>query len=683
MDTPTATTHKGMFMSKFFQFMALIGALAVFGYGDDSISISTKSETAMQTLERIMAKAGISFDGEFRSQFQTAGATGAAVNMKKRYFETVEYTSVDFDIKARPNTLTQGRLIFRMQQDWRNFYSDISNPIFSRWISIDGSLKGMFSYNIGDFRQKFTPLTLYSPDFDILFEPDIFAQERMAAQNEVFVGDNQRLFQGVNLNFGAEVYPIFNSLKVGVLGTRLRNVETSIQNGNKVTALIEASPVEKFMGGTNADLTFLKGVSLGGSFLNIFDNKGSYSGPGGDTVMDTMAQNTTIGDFRVGLDIGSLLDGKDWSLGVSAEMAFSADDSSFYDTNGHGSGAALRPSSEAITGAAIRAGLKANYGIPDLFSVVLDVVYLNNTADFRNELAQTPSFIGRRIMNVENDGMSSKVSYPLPLYSTFDALYHQVFKFAPSINNPGWWYQEPFSKNSYNPMVMTQTELGTMNYKYFQSPYLDPSVQLIMPFGPATPNRSGFDAHATLGFIKDRLQAKVLFASLKEVEETNIPATVTSPAKIIPKTSFSQAGGGVKAELDKFLQWQYPINLSLSAVQSKANNDGIVGDTSYPAASITSGFFAGNLYLKFWKRMALLSGVEYITNDFTTGATFAQKQLLAAIGLEYKVSEGSSVTATYGQIDVKHSGSPTVIVSNKTTGNHNQKLVNVLLRVLF
>ena len=672
-------------MRKYYACLALIGLVTAWAYSADSITVSTKSEPVMKTLERILAKTGISFDGEFRSQFLSAGAGGAAVDNKKRSNETAEFTSVDFDIKARPNTLTQGRLIFRMQQDWRNFYSDISNPIFSRWLSIDGSLKGMFFYNAGDFRQKFTPLTLYAPDIDILYEPELFAQQRAIAKNEVFLGDNERLLQGVNLHFGAEVYPIFNALQANVLATRLRNVETSIGNGNKVTARIEAAPMEKFMAAGNLDLTFLKGVSLGGSFLDIFDNKESYSGLRGDIEADTMAQNTKIGDFRGGIDLGSMMDAKNWSLCASLEMALSSDDSAFYDTTGWRAAAPAdtQATKRTISGNAFRAVLNAGYKMPDIFTIALDIGFINNTSNFRNELAQTPDFIGRRIMNTENDAMTSPISVTMPLYSTFDALYQQVFKFAPSEKNPSWWYKEPFSKNSYNPMVFTQSELAAMKYSYFNSQYLDPSVQLVMPFGPATPNRTGVNGNATLGFLNDQLQAKVLFASLKEIDTTLIPATSTSPAKTVPKTAYSQAGGGIKAELGKFIKWRYPFNISAGVMSSKASNDGIAGDTNFPAGSITSNFYTGNLYFKFWKRAAFLFGLEFINNDFTTSATFTQNQLLTAIGLEYKVSEGAYVTGTVGQIDVTHDGSPTKITSNSTTNNFNQKLVNIFLRVLF
>ena len=56
-----------------------------------------------------------------------------------------------------------------------NQFSSLKNPIFSRWISLNGDYKHIFTYDVGDFRQKYSPLTLYSPDLDIRFEPEIFA----------------------------------------------------------------------------------------------------------------------------------------------------------------------------------------------------------------------------------------------------------------------------------------------------------------------------------------------------------------------------------------------------------------------------------------------------------------------------------------------------------------------------
>jgi hypothetical protein len=492
-------------------------------------------------------------------------------------------------------------------------------------------------------------------------------------------------------------------LKLNVLATRLRSVETNIQNGSKVAAFIEKSPMEKFMAGGNGDATFLKGISLGGSFLDIFDNTGSYSSAGGDTTADTLAQNTRIGDFRGSVDIAPMLAAKNWKLGLSAERAMSSDDSAFYDTVGRGDTVTshkvpdLKLTKKAITGSALRAGITGGYTLEDIFNISLDVGFINNTSNFRNELAQSPDFFGRRIMDFENDNpTTSNYNVTAPLYSTFDAMYQQVFKFAPASNaiygsnTLNWWYKEPFSKNSYTPMVFTQSELlksktrDTSNY--LASQYLDPAVQLIMPFGPATPNRTGINGHATMGFLNNRLQAKVLFASLKEIDSTKAPgATASSPDKTLPKTSYSQIGGGLKIDISSFVGWKYPINLSSSLVSSKASNDGLSGDVDYPAASITSTFYAENIYFKFWKRAAFLAGMEIVNNQYEMLHVNTQNQLLTAIGLEYKLSEGSYITGTIGQIDVTHTSDDPAStgVNDPSLRNFNQKLVSLFLRVMF
>ena len=660
-------------MRKYFKCLAILGVMAVYAYPADTTSAN--SENVMKAIERIVAKAGISFDGEFRSQFLDAYVGGNAVNPKRRDDETVEFTSVDFDIKARPNTITQGRVIFRMEQDWRNFYSDISNPIFTRWISIDGSLKGMFSYNVGDFRQKYTPLTLYTPDIDILYEPEIFAKQREVAQNEVFIDNNQKLLQGVNVNFAAEVYPVFNELKANVLGTRLRSVQTNITNGSKVTSLIDTSRMEKFMLGSNLDMKFLKGFSLGGNFLDIFDNKGSYDGTGGDSLADTMAQNTRIYDMRGGIDVGSLVDAKNWKVNLSAEMAFSSDDSSYYNTQNK-----LKTlETKTINGNALLTGIDAEYKLEDMFKVFLDAKYINNTSDFRNELAQSPNFVGRRIMNLDNDSSNSSSNVTSPLYSSFDALYQQVFKFCPSEKSgsvTNWWYKEPFSKNYYTNMVFTQAELSKMKYAYLKSKYLDPSLQLVMPFGPATPNRTGINANVSFDFLQGRVQVKALGASLKEIDPYQVSANV-----VLPKTDYTQIGAGAKIDVAGFIKWKYPFYISSSVVSSEASNDGLAGDTNYLATTLTSVFYCENLYFKFWKRLAFLGGVEIINNKTETTYSVTTNQLFSSIGLEYKLTDGSYLTGTIGQIDVTHENDPED--PSVYSENFNQKLVSLFLRVMF
>jgi hypothetical protein len=657
--------------------MKKITLLAVFGLLVSNAfampEISGKPDSVATMLERIMAKAGISFGGEFRSQFlsSTIGDTGAVKN--RRTGETVEFTSVDFDVKARPNTVTQGRAIFRMHQDWRNYFSDISNPIFVRWLSIDGTAKDMVSYNVGNFKQKYTPLTLYAPDVDIMYEPTLFARDRKVAMNEAFLENNQRILQGVNLNGDAEIAPIFNAAHIGLFGARLRNVEIDIQNGAKATAAMEKSPVEKYLIAGNLDLTFLKGISLGGNLMNIFDNRGSsylnnrLSDAANDSLFKLIAQNTTIIDGRGSADISTLLNADNWKATLSAEFASSKDDSGYTDT------VAKKVALTTTDGSALRAGITGGYTAGELLTFSLDAFYINTTSDFRNDAAQSPVFIGRRIMNVENDtpfavGSSNNFDVTSPHYSSFDALYHNVFKFAPSAAT-NMWNMAPFSKRSYTNTIFTKSERAKIA--------LDPSLQLVMPFGPATPNRTGIDAKINLGILNNRIQCQGIAASLKEIDSVPLSATVK-----LPQTSFSQFGGGVKIDVNKFINWPYPFYVSSSIVSSKAENPGLSGDTNFIASSLTSNFYCEDLYFKFWKRAALIGGMELLANETVAKNSSNLSQIYYAGGLEYKVSDGSYVTGTVGKIAVSYENAGAGL-SDASVNDFSQTLVNLFLTVKF
>ena len=54
----------------------------------------------------------------------------------------------------------------------------------------------MFRFNIGDFKEKYSPLTLWAPEIDIMYEPGIFARQRQFAMDEMFLGDNYRVLRG-------------------------------------------------------------------------------------------------------------------------------------------------------------------------------------------------------------------------------------------------------------------------------------------------------------------------------------------------------------------------------------------------------------------------------------------------------------------------------------------------------
>lgn len=615
--------------------------------GDAVASAATPVDAAVapdkegwdKMMEGILSKEGISMSGVFRSQYLHSSIGGPGALANRRSEESLEFTSVDFDLRARPNTATQGRLVFRMHQDWRNFFSDVGNPISSRWISIDGRVKDVFRYNIGDFRQRYSSLTLHSPDIGLLNEPEIFAVQRQDAMDEVFLGNNDRLLQGLNLNLDAGVEgtsgaTFLKAMHLNILGSRLRNVETSVQNGSKPVAFTERSPVEKFLAAGNADVALPAGLSLGGSHLSIFDKKGSYAGPGD---ADTAAQLTSIWAGRGGFDLASAMGWSNAALSLSGEYAMSSDDSTSFlsDTS-------EATETRAIDGSALLGTLKGGWSMGKIFGFKIGLDYHRNEPRYRNEMAQSPSFMGERILNIENDTSKVRTNDARALnYSTFDAMYRHVFKFAPS-DQTNLWAKAPFSKNSYSNSILTQSELAA-----FEAQRLDTALQLVMPFGPATPNRAGFRSNVTFTAWEDRVEVQGMITVMDQIEGLRVDS-----ARVMPKTAFTQAGGGLKLDIGSMFNLAYPLTLSGSLVRSSAENAGIA-DSLFAASKVESDFANAGLRYKFWKRASILAGYQRIrTKGVRNRAETERTQTNMAGGLEYKVAEGAFATFSMNRVSL-------------------------------
>ena len=615
----------------------------------DSVETVEKSRLTKieQSVSKVLSKAGINFGGEFRSQFLLSRVGGDAIEKTFRKDEGVEYTSVDFDISARPHSALQGHLIFRLHQDWRNLWSSYKNPISSRWISIDGLVKNVYRYNVGDFRQKYSPLTLFSPDIEIEYEPEIFARQRRMAMNEMFLGNNDRVMQGVNMNFDAEIVPLFKEFHLNMLASRLRYVGDGEQG--QLATMVDSADMDKYLIGSNLDLTVIPDLFFGGSFLYLFDGRYTYGGT--IEAADTLRQSTRVGAGRLGVGTAPFVDPKVFNIALQAEVAVSSDDSSWLKIDTISSTTYKTTlMTEKIRGVALAADLKSFFALGSAGRLNLDIGFLRNATDFRNELAQSPTFFPLRIMNSENDPSTGA------LYSTFDALYRHVFKFCPSENaqNAGQsagWLKGPMEKIAYSKAILSQEDMRNMP--------LDNSLFLVMPYGPATPNRIGIRSKLAAYFLDNAIQTSALFKYLNEVEGLSAQLDPTSSAfSAMPKSTFMEAGGGLSINFASFGDWwPYPLILSGGYKFSNASNDGVA---SYPGSPWETAvhFINTGLYWTFWKRASLLGGLQYLKTLYDglySNDIFDVAQLHWAAGLEYKVSDGGTLTGSFGFNDVTHS----------------------------
>jgi hypothetical protein len=392
---------------------------------------------------------------------------------------------------------------------------------------------------------------------------------------------------------------------------------------------------------------------------------------------DTMAQLTNIVSVRPEVNVAKFL-GKDaLTLNIDAEAAFSLDDSTRFDTTS-------KFTSTTIMGSAIRGGEDAGYAAGDRFGVKLNVNYIMNDDKYRNELAQSPAFVPSRVMNIEND--LGNVA-DMPHYTTFDALYHSVFKFTPQMATSRW-QKAPFMKNSWTRTIFNQRELDSLG----KGAGFDPAVNLVMPLGPATPNRQGISTNLKGTFLKGAIEVKGLLSMLSEKDLDTVIRTSDSAKVEVPATAFSQMGGGLKVDVSKFIPaiLHYPLELSGSMVLSSAVNDGITDTLAItpPKWEISSSFINAGLYWKFFKRTALTGGLQLINVDAKIDtAKCVQDQMHWAAGLEWKVSQGADVVASYGKIGVVNDKTNPRLLRSRwavpTAKDFTQDLVDVSLRVKF
>jgi hypothetical protein len=606
-------------MKKFFLFAL---TLSVSAWAADSLDERVDALSAQ--FERAVSKAGIHFNGEFRSQYLSSTVSENAVDDNQKKNEAAEYTSVDFDIVARPNNALSGRAVFRLHQDWRNFFGDVQNPITARWLSIDGSLMGgIVRYSFGDYKKKVSPLTLWSPDMEFLYEPEIFAMQRRFAMSESFLGGNNRLLQGMDLSFKAQLYPLLEEVEANVFASRLAatgNGESSVLP----PGLMMPPLFDKYLVGVNAGSQIFKGLGVGITNIAIFDHKESFHGT--EKAADAAAQSTNVFSGRFNADNRVFMETDFVKFGVDVEVALSSDRDAWLD------GDAVKDST--IDGTALNAGLFARLALGDAGSVKLRTTFINNDSTFRNEAAQSPMFFQRRtppgideprgIMNSENSLGG------LGWQNPFDAMYRTVFKHAPSQYHG---HGQPYAKTAYNNAIVAQP--------YTTSPY-NPDLnvfQQALPGGPASADRSGPIVNLDGLFLNNAISVGVKAAILETVGEYDVGENVKE------KASFLEVIGGASVDIAKFVPVVGPsLVVGGSYGMYNAELGKMEGENT---------LLSGELNYNFYKRFSLLFGYQQLVmnaKDFEGKDCAEHTFTNLAAGIQYKVADGGVLTVRFNQL---------------------------------
>jgi hypothetical protein len=643
-------------------------ALALLGSAWAESGVTARSpKEAVERLEQ--EQTGVSLSGRATSNYQRAALSGDSVHLGQPTIDNAAFTQAEVDLTARPSAHTRGRLLFRLHQDWSNYYEEGPNPLTARWFDFNGEmLDDHLHYAVGDFRAKHSALTLNSPAPELLYEPEIFAGRRVNAMSEFFLGGNELPLQGLNVSYGNDSLLGNYGLHSDVAVARLRNVSS----GN-TSFLHWTDDVEKLALTSSWKATALDAISLGYSQSYVFDDVDASRAKNNSLALAqrklmpvVFYEDNSVNAFFLDLDGKRWLGSGKLSLSLETEYALSnyqGTQDSLKDTISY---QILTEDLDKLDGTALRSVFQAGYGRygEDAFALILRAGYLKNDKDFVSDLAQSPSFIGRRILNSRTE-----VGGPASGYNTLDALYNYRYTVDPvtSLSNSEMWYidaktyngtnnffRAPFLKNSYNFYTTTKSERDAL----LAAGAMDPHVQLLFPFGPATPNRQGITLDLNAQAFSGAVEATVVYDALQEVEGERMDSLTSVAADL------TRMGGGLKLNIHKFAGLPKPIVLAGSYVQDARKRAAFASKgVSVGAEDFKSSMINVDAHANVWGGLSLLAGYQSIksnpgvaisqtaTSRTATAGDLTQDQWAA--GLEYQITAGAYVTAEYGMLNSK------------------------------
>ena len=677
-----------------------------------SASAVADNQKALQAkADSANAKRGVEIGGSIRavaqrSSFSTDNDPTGINNMTD--VERNEFVSADLNFGFRPYEFVRANVTMRLGGGMQEYFAAASKTLEAKWLNVEGNIGKNFYWVVGDFRQEITPLTIYNPGIDIMYEPTIFARKRHMAQKEQLLEGNKRNLQGVNLQFRQEIDPMIGELRAEAFFARVNRVsvldftgaEGNILPGDEVDGTSLASATDKWLVGGNIELLPMqKNIFVGVTPMLIFDNESTnsytYRHVNRDPVgfvpgdkanpyemqqinpYDDALQNTFVLSARVGADVAALMQNKNLTLDLVAEYAMSMNKTKTLSKVVQGPAAidpttgeeltdpetgetvytqlTLPTTEESANGSAILANLNVGYKVDNSWSAGLALDFIRNDEKWFNNLAQSPSFFAQRILNSDKDGDTVKYGVNSPLYSTFDALYNYSPKFSPMTRSLGTnddKIRDGQSK-SYNIAPYNKNSWGSNVYTAEQLALLnlmmDPALQLALPNGLATANRMGVRA-LIKGDWQGMVEAQALVSIFNQVKPE---------IEGLDKVSYMEFGGGAKVDIAKIAGLSKALEVSGSYKHSESKNNMMYGGV---VGTLKSDFINAGLCAQFLPRLGFTAGFQMINSDYGVGNVetkvgadvplMKSKQMQWMVGFDYTVADNAWLAINYGMINV-------------------------------
>lgn len=643
------------------------------------------SNISLDDYQKYLGRKGLEIHTSGVGNLLNSSAVGStALVQGQEQEEKMQTTLFDLDFKFRPKDWASARVITRFHQDWQAYFMARSRAIGFRWASADGvkTIGNDFglSYSVGDFKDSYSPLSLWAPELQTMGDSKYYARQAEEAKAEYFLGDQKRQLRGVNMKGVYRLQP-GTEVRLGGLYSRLKRQQYLDLNGKMGQEAIQRDAAGMITQGdftdydaygatANGEFMFSNGFFVGASLVNSWEDEKSFNANAfayNDTVAlanmdkyksllagtnDPNVPNFTkivhddslrtrffinpamavkVMDFRVGFDLAGF--SPESPVIAQAEVDYATAKTSFTKplalaTVGRQNVALL--DEVATSGKAMVGSATVGYKLDSTSKVKAKIQYIANDAAFNNPLAQTPTYLNERIMNI--DGVLNK----LQVVSALDGMYYNVYNYTP---NPRVEYD-----NSETPPDGAATPIRTSPYQnstYEKNSYTNAvhfrqnaerlaasGLQEVLPFGLATPDRKGLGADVNANYMNDAVKFHAIYGGYKAVSNSVL--------------AFNQMGVGAHVNA-----------LKLAGVGDGSIDLGYQTEDGTSNKSVMTQVGAD---VKVWDRFGVLGAFQQLKQSVKSGNAWYENAAAFDIthsqwmaGVDYEFSKGFYVLAAYGK----------------------------------
>lgn len=659
----------------------LFSAATAFAEGD---GVEQQQTSLLQKLDSLNAAVlGLKLNGTVKAGALMSMAKSDQFSDDSPTQENQAYTDANLVLTARPSSETQVTVQLRLHKDWQSAYDENNNPVIGHWFSYDGSiLNKHLDFNLGYMRVGYTPYTLYTPQQKLLQEPEIFAQKRVEtlAQRNLDT-TSRRLMQGLNVDFHSGKLGVFDDVHAQATGARMRNAPKKLDQ-----VFFDFDWTDRYFYGLRLGADAY-GAHLGVNYTGVFDRFLSRRSRAIEPEDSVYYDDNNVLSAEIGFDSKSILKDSPFSFGFNGEYAMSWWELAMdrmdtrkvaqYGLNEYktkSDPAILNPADtsfvyvkkleknenyvvyeelEDADGKAFYVEPYVNFNVAKIDGS-LKVMYLQNDEKFWSEMASSPVYRGGSVI-LNSNALYSNATYT-DLVSQFGMASLENMYLAVYNSNPlnatnlmtsysknalsdekesGYLYTRlynnyknaHFYRNGYNADVLKRTEMATALFQ------LDPTSDMALPNGIATPDRKGVGVNLDLSW-NDAVELNVLFSMM------------TQSATVENENKYTRYAAGLGVDIGRFVDLGRTIKLQGSYDHSeesewlKRKNDRIMAGIDVDVIG----------------PLALLGGFQQSTREFgvpvIAGVTKAEESLIL-VGPKLKIAPNSYLSLQYGLLTDK------------------------------